>query len=110
MCPVTSEIANHGLHGLHGPDPRPDLAADSAAWSHLLRLAFDTDGHDPLGCYGVLDGLRCCGAGLERTERGGWKLVAGAMDPNEYAADRERWLISRRREIAELLRRLEQHR
>jgi len=86
-------------------DPRPDLGADSAPWSLLLDIAFDADGDNPRGAFGVLHGLRCVGVGLERDERGRWRLVAGETD--DYDEIRETWLMPRRREIGELLRRLE---
>ncbi len=88
-----------------GSDPRPDLAADSAPWSLLLALSYDADGDNPAGAFGVLHGLRCVGVGLERDERGRWRLVAGETD--DYEQIRETWLMPRRREIGELLRRLE---
>lgn len=86
-------------------DPRSDIDADTAPWSLLLGIAFDADGDDPRGVFGVLHGLRCVGVGLERDERGRWKLVAGEAD--DYDEIRETWLLPRRREIGELLRRLE---
>ena len=88
-------------------DPRPDIVADSAPWSLLLALAYDADGDDPRGAFGVLHGLRCIGAGLERDERGRWRLVAGEVDQSEYEAIRGVWLMPIRREVGELLRRLE---
>ncbi len=88
-------------------DPRPDIADGTTAWSLLLGIAFDADGAEPNGCFGVLHGLRCCGAGLERDERGRWKVTAGEMDATEYAADRDAWLMPRRTAVGELLRRLE---
>jgi len=88
-------------------DPRPDIVADSAPWSLLLALAYDADGDDPRGAFGVLHGLRCIGAGLERDERGRWRLVVGEVDASEYEAIRGVWLMPQRREIGELLRRLE---
>jgi len=86
-------------------DPRPDIAADTTAWSLLLALAYDADGGDPRGAFGVLHGLRCVGVGLERDARGRWRLVAGETD--DYDEIRETWLMPIRREVGELLRRLE---
>ncbi|MDQ3549089.1 MAG: hypothetical protein M3439_09750 [Chloroflexota bacterium] len=88
-------------------DPRPDIAADSAPWSLLLGLAYDADGDNPRGAFGVLHGLRCVGVGLERDARRRWRLVAGDVDKSEYEAIRGVWLMPQRREIGELLRRLE---
>ncbi len=86
-------------------DPRPDIVADSATWTILLGIAFDADGGNPRGAFGVLHGLRCVGVGLERDARSRWRLVAGETD--DYDEIRETWLMPRRREIGELLRRLE---
>ena len=85
-------------------DPRPDLIADSAAWSQLLSIIWDVTGGDTLS--GALHGLRCCGAGLQRAQDDSWRIAAREMDPDEYQADREQWLMPRRKEVAELLRRL----
>jgi len=57
--------------------------------------------------FGVLLGLRCCGAGLQCAQEGSCRIKAGEMDATEYAADRETWLMPRRREVGELLRRLQ---
>jgi hypothetical protein len=88
-------------------DPRPDLVGDSAAWSLLLSAAFDADGDIPTGCFGVLHGLRCIGVGLECDERGRWRLAAGEVESAEYDEIRDVWLMPRKRELGELLRRME---
>jgi len=86
-------------------DPRPDIAADSASWSLLLGIAYDADGDNPRGAFGVLHGLRCIGVGLERDARGRWRLTAGEAD--DYDEIRATWLMPIRREVGELMRRLE---
>jgi len=86
-------------------DPRPELHADSAAWTTLLVIAADALGEaDAL--FGVLLGLRCCGCGLQTQQDGSWRIVRGEMDADEYQVDRERWLLPERARVAELLRRL----
>jgi len=79
---------------------------DSGAWSQLLLIAVGALGEDD-ALFGVLLGLRCCGAGLQTQQDGSWRITAGEMDATEYAADRETWLMPRRREVGELLRRLQ---
>jgi len=86
-------------------DLRPDLHADSAVWQQLLLIAVDVLGEaDSL--FGVLLGFRCCGAELVEDAHGNWRIAAGEMPLDEYEHDRTTWLMSRRREIGELLRRL----
>ena len=86
-------------------DPRPDIVSDSAAWQQLLVIAAEELGvFDEL--FGVLLGLRACGVGLQRAQDGSWRITAGEMDADEYAVDREPWLMPRKREVAHLLRRL----
>jgi len=86
-------------------DPRPDITGDTAAWSQLLLIAANALGKDD-ALFGALHGIRCCGAGLQRAQDGSWRITAGEMASDEYVADREQWLMPRRREVAELLRRL----
>ena len=80
-------------------DPRPDLAEDSAQWRRLLRLAWERDGEEAAGVYGVLLGVRCMGARLES----GRIRPPVDMDESEWSADRERYLVPHRAAIVELL-------
>jgi len=86
-------------------DPRPDLANDSALWSHLLDLAYDVDGDDPAGLCGALNGLRCYGAALVGSEGGVW-LVGGEMTDAEYDQMREEYLLPHKTTLTTLLKRL----
>jgi len=87
-------------------DPRPDLVDDSAGWQQLLVIAADAlDEADVL--FGTLLGFRSCGAGLVQDARGNWRIAPGEMSEDEYRQDRETWLMLRRREVGELLRRLQ---
>jgi len=80
----------HISQSLRTVDPRPDLVADSTAWTELLVIATTVLGEaDAL--LGTLLGL----------------LTAGEMEADEYAADRKQWLMPRRREVGELLRRIQ---
>jgi len=82
-------------------DPRPDLGADSAAWRKLLKTAHWKCGADgPESLFWHLHGLRCTGCQLERDGRG-WRITAGQNQ--NYAADRERYLVPRQQAIIELL-------
>lgn len=51
-------------------DPRPDLTADSEAWTILLRTVF----HRNRDLYGVLDAMRCEGTLLKANPRWGYTL------------------------------------
>ena len=84
------------------PDPRPDLTADSVHWRRLLTAAA-ADRADPHGLYGVLDGVRCCGAAL-RVEDGRLRLTAGELAAAEYALIRERDLRPHTATLRALLR------
>lgn len=88
-------------------EPRPDLTADNADWKRLLRLAYAKSGDDPDGVFGVLHGVRCCGARLER-QRGKWRILppAEGTDDAEWEDLRQRWLTPHRETIAELLTQL----
>ncbi len=86
-------------------DPRPDLADDSPAWQRLLSLSWPIDGEDAHGLYGVLCGLRCCGAHLFRQD-GDWRLSRGRIPPAEYSAIREEYLLPHQEELVTLLRAL----
>ncbi len=82
-------------------DPRGDLA-DGPLYGRLLATAYALDGDDPTGTFGVLHGLRCCGARLA-LDFGRARIVAGEMGRDEYAADRARWLLPRADELRRLL-------
>ena len=82
-------------------DPRPDLADDTHTWSCLLERAYEHDGHDPDGLFGVLHGLRCVGAAL--AWRDGWRLEPGEMSADEYAAHRVGYLLAHAAALRALL-------
>lgn len=92
-------------------DPRPELAADSLAWAHLLAYA-STDRSDFRGLYGVVHGARCGGAQLSFTH-GPWRIEP-RIDPTElvsiwhdqaaWEADRGRYLMPHRERLTALLR------
>jgi len=90
---------------LRTADPRPDIVSDSAVWQQLLLIAADALGEDD-SLFGTLLGFRSCGAALVQDERGNWRITHGEMPLDDYERDRTTWLMSRRREIGELLRRL----
>ncbi|MHB8394094.1 MAG: hypothetical protein ACYDC5_06250 [Candidatus Dormibacteria bacterium] len=92
-------------------DPRPELVAESLAWTHLLAYA-GTDRSDFKGLYGALHGARCGGALLSFTH-GRWRIVP-RIDPAEqvsvwhdqaaWEADRGRYLLPHRERLTVLLR------
>ena len=78
------EWAEHKVPSVRS-DPREDLQADHGVWWCLLQVA---EG-DALG---VLHGVRCLGAALERDgER--WQLRRGEIEEEEYQALREQFLL-----------------
>lgn len=80
-------------------DPRPDLIRDSVTWGRLLQLAR----RDCPALWGPLQGLRCLGARLTKGAKG-WRLTSA--DP-DYAEDREKYLMPRAAELAELLSKID---
>jgi hypothetical protein len=87
----------------HWDDPRPDLAANHPAWAVVLKAAWQLDGEEPDGCFGVLHGLRGQGAALEplaapewaREKFGSlprWKLARGEIDAAQWEAWERQWL------------------
>jgi hypothetical protein len=73
-------------------DPRPDLDDDSPLWTELLQRAYILDGDDdPVGVFGALHGMRCCGAELVETPRG-LMLETGQVGV-EYKQLRKEWLL-----------------
>lgn len=64
-------------------DPRPEVGEYTAQWGSLLGLAYDVDGSQHDGLFGLLHGARCWGADLEWTGKG-WRLVAGECEPEEW--------------------------
>lgn len=89
-------------------DPRPDLRYDSEDWTQLLTLA-EAKGEMVAG---VLHGFRCGGLRLHRGAKG-WALRPDFdperstwQTPEEYAKDREQWLVPYADTIVELLKQL----
>lgn len=81
-------------------DPRPDLREDSRLWEAVLSAA-----DDPM-LRGLLHGLRCAGARLERRPSGSLKLdyrpLLGIWGEEELLRD---WLEPNRAGIAATFRR-----
>ena len=105
-APTNAHAICHISQSLRTVDPRPDLVGNSATWTQLLVIAADVLGEAD-NLFGTLHGLRCCGCGLQTQQDDSWRIVRGEMDADEYQVDRERWLMPRRREVDELLRRLQ---
>jgi hypothetical protein len=80
-------------------DPRPDIWVDHNLWATLLPLAH---GHGPEELFGALHGLRCLGAGLAKLG-GRVQLTHGAIDPRDYQADREKYLIPHAQQLVMIL-------
>jgi hypothetical protein len=84
-------------------------------WEGLLQRAFELDGETANGVFGVLHGVRCCGARLERpgTGPGGWRIVPGTSylgGRRAWEQDRTQWLLPWRATIARLVLRLSEPR
>lgn len=96
-------------------DPRPDLIGDRHRWWVLLQAAYRLDGESNNSLFGVLVGLRGCGARLEiagppnwhlgpEGPLPNWRLVKGEeMTEAEYADYRERYLVPHRAALTRLL-------
>ena len=69
------------------------LVADYSRWWLVLEAAYRLDGQDPDGVYGVLSGLRCCGARLEIAGPANWSLTAEGPPPT--------WKLTRGEEMTE---------
>jgi len=89
-------------------DPRLDLVYDSDEWAVLLSMAEDTD----KDCAWLLHGLRCGGMRLHRGPSG-YALrpeydpaTSAWVTPEEYAKDRDKWLMPQADMIVRLLDRL----
>ena len=95
-------------------DPRPDLVDDHGRWNVLLALAWDSEGPNPYGVYGALQGVRCCGAALvtevqplDLTPNGPplrWRLTRGEIPEPEWQAYRAQWLWPHKDILTKLLR------
>ena len=78
-APTNADAICHISQSLRTADPRTDIVNDSAAWSQLLLIAVGALGEDD-ALFGVLLGLRACGAGLQCAPDGAWRITAGEMD------------------------------
>ncbi len=97
----------------HPFDPRLDLTGDHVRWVALLTAAWNVDGADPLGVYGALYGMRCCGAQLVSEGQPGacapggwtrWRLLPGAeLTQTEWLALRTKWLVPHQDVLTRLL-------
>lgn len=85
-------------------DPRDDLEDDDPGWRDLLVLVWD--GGVANGIWQALNGLRCMGARLEASPKGGARLVTGYMEPGEYNQLRDRWLRPFRDDLIDALQRV----
>ena len=102
------ELLNNRSDEIISPkDPRPDLEADSALWSKLLRRSQKLD---PM-LAGTLHGFRCGGLRIKRG-RTGYLLrpdfdltgnLATWKDQDEYEYDKLLYLFQYRAEIKELM-------
>ena len=72
-----------GQKAFHVSDPRGDLVSDTVEWTRLLQRAYGVDGDDPHGTYGLLHGLRCLGAALQRKPDRLY-LLPGEIDQDEW--------------------------
>ena len=84
-------------------DPRPDLTEDTELWESFLADSRAEDGHDPVGLYGPLHGLRALGARLE-SQGDSLRLDRGEIEPASYATKRARYLVGHSDRLVRLLR------
>lgn len=93
-------------------DPRPDLVEDHLLWERVLAVAHEQN----TDLWGVLHGLRCCGAKLGRT--GGRLMLRPRVDPTgsqalwpdeqAWARDRQTWLLPRAAAVQAVLEAVDQ--
>lgn len=85
-------------------DPRPDLKQDSRLWAAVLLSAqrHDPDPEGSKSLFGLLHGLRCCGALLKWTDKGTLWLDYEPVIANSGWSKEEllnEWLLVRKNEI-----------
>lgn len=74
-------------------DPRPDLEEDHGLWEVILHCSAE---HEDERLYGMLHGLRCCGARLHWDTRGKLRLdYQAAAAETRWSEDQVRfeWLV-----------------
>lgn len=93
-------------------DPRPDLAEDHFAWVNVLITAHQIDPYrrTAKSVFGLLHGLRCEGARLQKLENGRPKLdYEPLLKENGGRFERtvllEKWLEPVKKEIGTVFRR-----
>lgn len=72
-------------------DPRPDLDKDHGYWVALL-LAAKQRGRDDQDVFGILHGLRCGGAGLQKDRITGLRIIPGEWDAGRYDEYKHKYL------------------
>lgn len=82
---------------LYENDPRPDLQDDHELWVYALKNAKEKY----FKTYGILHGLRCCGAKLEETKLS-LKLLPGDISTADWDAWKPKWLAPIREQLKEL--------
>lgn len=100
LKPVVGETAQPPNGEAVVVDPRPDLVEDSDLWRDILTRAWILDGSRVDGVFGVLDGLRRCGARLDpagsRVQLGPRYAPEGYWENDaEWLACWNEWVASR---------------
>lgn len=80
-------------------DPRPDLDQDHGYWVALLTLAK----RKSQDVFGILHGLRCGGAGLQKDRISGLRIVPGEWQAVEYDEYKQKYLRPNIEAIKDLL-------
>ena len=94
-------------------DPRPDLADDSRLWDAVLISArkHDPDPEGKRSLFGLLHGLRCCGARLKWTTKGTLRLdYEPVIEHCGWTREEllNKWLLVHKSEIQQAFRYVEQ--
>ncbi len=82
------------------PDPRPDLKQDHGLWTDLLTNAHSIDPN----VEGLLHGLRCGGARLQKSPDHRLTITRGEWSVPEWEEIKAQWLTPNRDMIVKAIR------
>lgn len=80
-------IAPDDLFPVLPVDPRPDIVQDTRQWNSLLKALFVEDGEKADGLFGLVHGMRCCGARIVPDAKFRYVLKPGEIGGKEWNGD-----------------------